>query len=245
MIDKENFSMPVVMLNQPIGVFYGAEYAGVDPANGDALWYVNEKDANGNIVNPKAITNDFSAANFVPLGNPNPPLIGAITNTFGYKGFGLDFTLQGVAGNKIELLGDLFIAQNGTWYDNQLKSQLKSWKKPGNITDVPQARLSYENGNQVRNSRYLSDGSYLKLRTLILSYELPEKIAQKFGLDRMRISFQGQNLLTFTKYIGWDPEVRTDMINALDRSVNNVKTGVEFASPPQPRSIVFTITIGL
>ena len=78
--------MNVVKVGQPIGVFYGAEYAGVDPANGDALWYVNAKDASGNITNPTATTNDFNDANFVVLGNPTPKLIGAITNTFAYKG---------------------------------------------------------------------------------------------------------------------------------------------------------------
>jgi TonB-dependent starch-binding outer membrane protein SusC len=244
-IDKENFSMPVVMLNYPISEFYGAQYAGVNPANGDAIWYVNEKDANGNIVNPGATTNDFSKANFVPLGNPNPPFIGAITNTLEYKGFGLDFTFQGVAGNKIELLGDSFMAMNGNWFDNELKSQLGSWKKPGDITDIPQARLGFGNGNQIRSSRYLSDGSYIKLRTIILSYQLPQKIAEKIGLDRIRISVQGQNLLTFTKNIGWDPEVNSDMVIAQDRSLNNARSGIGYFSPPQPRSIIFTINIGL
>jgi predicted TIM-barrel fold metal-dependent hydrolase len=56
------------------------------------------------LISPKATTRDFSAANFVPLGNPVPPLTGAITNILEYKGFRLDFTFQGVSGNKIELL---------------------------------------------------------------------------------------------------------------------------------------------
>ena len=54
---------------------------------------------------------------------------------------------------------------NGVWFDNQLTSQLDSWKKPGDVTDIPQARLGYDNGDQSRNSRYLSDGSYVKLRS--------------------------------------------------------------------------------
>jgi TonB-linked SusC/RagA family outer membrane protein len=240
-IDNENESMPVIMLGKPIGEFYGAEYAGVDPANGDALWYINKKDANGKIVDPKTTTNDFSAANFVALGNPTPPLNGAITNIIGYKGFELSFTFQGVSGNKIQLYGDPWMASNGSWFDGQLKSQLRSWKKPGDITDVPQARLGYENGNQWRNSRYLSDGSYMKLRSVALSYILPEKVTRKLKLSGMRVSLQGQNLLTFTRYIGWDPEVRSDY----DHSVSDVKAGIDFYSPPQPRSILLTISISL
>jgi len=239
-IDQGNARyMNVVLVGQPIGVFYGAEYAGVDPANGDALWYVNAKDASGNITNHTATTSIFNDANFVVLGTPTPNLIGAITNTFGYKGIELAFTFQGVTGNKIHLIGDQWMGANGVWFDNQLESQLASWKKPGDVTDVPQARFYYDNGDQSRNSRYLSDGSYVKLRSFMLSYEMPKKIISKVKLDRMRIFVQAQNLLTFTKYKGWDPEVSTDFLN------DNITSGCDFYSAPQARSIVFGINIGL
>ena len=231
--------MNVVMVGQPIGVFYGAEYAGVDPANGDALWYVNAKDNNGNITNHTATTSTFNDANFVVLGTPTPNLIGAITNTLGYKGIELAFTFQGVSGNKIHLIGDQWMGANGVWFDNQLESQLASWKKAGDVTDVPQARFYYDNGDQSRNSRYLSDGSYVKLRSFMLSYELPKKIISRAKLDRMRIFVQAQNLITFTKYKGWDPEVSTDFLN------DNITSGCDFYSAPQARSIVFGINIGL
>lgn len=231
--------MNVVKVGEPIGVFYGAEYAGVDPANGDALWYVNTKDANGIVTDHTTTTNDFNSANFVVLGCPTPNFLGAITNVVGYKGFELSFTFQGVSGNKIHLIGDQWMAANGVWYDNQLTSQLASWKQAGDVTDVPQARLGYDNGDQSRNSRYLSDGSYIKLRTLVFSYEIPKRIAQKAGLDRIRLFIQGQNLLTMTRYKGWDPEVSTDFLN------DNITSGCDFYSAPQPRSLVFGITIGL
>jgi TonB-dependent starch-binding outer membrane protein SusC len=231
--------MNIVMVGQPIGVFYGAEYAGVDPANGDALWFVNTKDAGGNITDHKTTTNNFNEANFVALGSPTPNLIGAITNTLGYKGFELSFTFQGVTGNKIHLIGDQWMGANAAWFDNQLESQLNSWKKPGDVTDIPQARLGYDNGDQSRNSRYLSDGSYIKLRSFMISYELPKRLISKAGLDRMRVFVQAQNLLTFTKYKGWDPEVSTDFLN------DNITSGCDFYSAPQPRSIVFGINIGL
>ena len=144
-----------------------------------------------------------------------------------------------VTGNKIHLIGDQWMAANGVWFDNQLRSQLASWKNPGDVTDVPQARLGWDNGDQSRNSRYLSDGSYVKLRSFMLSYEMPKKIVSKVRFDRIRIYIQAQNLLTFTKYQGWDPEVSTDFLN------DNVTQGADFYSAPQPRSIVFGINIGL
>ncbi len=230
--------MNVVMVGQPIGVFYGAQYAGVNPANGDAIWYVNQKDANGNIINPEATTNNFNLANYVVLGNPNPPYIGAITNTFLYKGFELNFTFQGVAGNKIHLSGDSYMAANAEWYDNQLRSQLNSWRNPGDITMVPQARFAIANGIQGRNSRYVEDGSYLKLRSLTFAYNLPAKLVSDIGFKSVRVYMMGQNLLTFTKFTGWDPEVSSDFI------VGNVTSGVDFYSPPQPRTITFGINLG-
>lgn len=232
-------NMNVVKVGEPLGVFYGAEYAGVDPANGDAIWFVNEKDDKGNIVNPEATTNDFGAANFVVLGHPTPDYMAAITNTIGYKGLELAFTFQGVSGNMIHLSGDIFMAANAPWFDNQTTDQLDCWKKPGDIVDIPQPRIGYSNGDQARSSRYLSDGSYLKLRSLTLSYELPQKIISKAKFDRIRVYLQAENLLTFTKYIGWDPEVSSDDF------VDNVISGVDFYSAPQPRSITLGINIGL
>jgi TonB-linked SusC/RagA family outer membrane protein len=231
--------MNVVKVGQPIGVFYGAEYAGVDPNNGDALWYINAQDASGNIANPTATTNNFNDAEFIVLGQPTPDIIGAITNTLGYKGIEFAFTFQGVTGNQVHLVGDQWMGASGAWYDNQLRSQLDSWRTPGQVTDIPQARLAWDNGVQSRNSRYLSDGAYVKLRSLSLSYELPQKLTSKIKIDRMRIFFQSQNLFMFTNYEGWDPEVSTDFLN------DNVTQGADFYSAPQPRSVVFGINIGI
>jgi len=231
--------MNVVMVGKPLGVFYGAEYAGVDPDNGDAIWYVNEKDENGVVIDNTTTTNDFAEANFVVLGNPNPPFLGAITNTFSYKGIGLSFTFQGVAGNKIQMAGDPYMAANAAWFDNQTVDQLKSWKEPGDITMIPQARLGYSNGDQGRSSRYISDGDYLKLRSAILSYDLPSSVVSKMKISGLRVYLQGQNLLTFTNYIGWDPEVSTDF------ATDNITSGLDFYSAPQPRTVLVGLSITL
>jgi TonB-linked SusC/RagA family outer membrane protein len=237
--DGSSRFMNVVMVDQPIGVFYGAEYAGADPANGDALWYVNTKDEKGNVIDHTSTTNDFAEANFVVLGNPNPPFLGALTNSFSYKGVGLTFTFQGVAGNKIQMAGDPYMAANAAWFDNQTTDQLGSWKEPGDITMIPQARLGHDNGDQGRSSRYVSDGDYLKLRSAMLSYDLPKELVNKLKLNRLRLYLQGQNLLTFTKYIGWDPEVSSDM------DVSNIRSGYDFYSAPQPRTILIGLSINL
>jgi hypothetical protein len=131
------------------------------------------------------------------------------------------------------------MAANAAWFDNQTTDQLQSWKKPGDITMIPQARLGYDNGDQGRSSRYISDGDYLKLRSAILSYDLPKPLVSKLHLNGLRVYVQGQNLLTFTKYIGWDPEVSSDM------DVSNIRSGYDFYSAPQPRTILVGISINL
>jgi len=229
-IDQANIN--VVKVGHPIGVFFGAEYAGVDPANGDALWYVNKEGRE------RETTNDYNEAEFVTLGSPIPVTIAGITNTVTFKGFTLDFTFQGVFGNKIHNSGGRFMSCNACWFDNQTRDQMRYWDKPGDITDVPEPRLGYSNGDQDRSSRYISDGAYVRLRTVNLGYEFPQSVLSRTGLSRLRLYIIAQNLLTFTKYDGWDPEVSSDAF------VSNIASGIDFYAAPQPKTITFGLNIG-
>ncbi|TSD64574.1 TonB-dependent receptor [Inquilinus sp. KBS0705] len=226
-----------VIEGQPIGVFYGREYAGVDPANGDALYYVNTKDANGNLDRNK--TADYNVAQNVVLGNPTPKYTGGFTNSFAYGGFDLSVTLQGAAGNKIFAGGGQYMsasASNG--FDNQTVDQMKYWDKPGDITDVPEPRLFYANGTNA-SSRYLSSGSYLRCKTVMFGYNIPQSILSKIKVAKARVFMNAYNLFLVTKYKGWDPEVNADY------QATNINLGVDFYSAPQPRTITFGVNIGL
>ncbi|MBC8173345.1 MAG: TonB-dependent receptor [Chitinophagales bacterium] len=225
--------MNVVMVGQPLGAFYGAEYAGVNPDNGDGLFYVND------VEGSEETTTDFNQANYVILGDPNPDFIAGITNTFSYKGVDLEFTFQSVYGNQIHLAGDYWMSSNASQWDNQTVDQLDAWQNPGDITDVPEARLLFDNGTQSRSSRYLSDGSYLRLKTCTLGYTFSKKVMRQLKMDNLRVYLSSYNLLTFTKYRGWDPEVSADSF------VDNVYYGIDFYSAPQPKTLVMGISIGI
>ncbi len=216
---------------EPIGVFYGPKYAGVNPDNGDALYYV--RNANGELET----TNDYNAATYMVLGNPNPDYIGGITNTFSYKGIDFSFLFQGVFGNDVYNGGGKFMSANGDFFDNQTKDQLGRWRNPGDITDIPQARLYGANGTG-ESSRYLSDASYVRLKTITLGYNLPSSIISRAKLSKVRVYVSGQNILTFTDYEGWDPEVNSDTY------ASNVNQGVDFYSAPQAKTITFGVNIG-
>jgi TonB-linked SusC/RagA family outer membrane protein len=226
-----------VIEGQPIGVFYGRQYAGVDPANGDALYYLNTKNADG--TTNKGTTNDYNAAQNVVLGNPTPKITGGITNTFSYAGFDLSFSFYGAFGNKIYNGGGQYMsAEASNGLDNQTTDQLKYWNKPGDITNVPEPRLFYANGTNP-SSRYISDGTYVRLKSLSFGYNLPKSLLAKVKIDRLRVFMNAYNLFVITKYTGWDPEVNADFQSS------NINRGVDFYSAPQPRTITFGLNVGL
>ena len=225
--------MNVIMVGQPLGVFYGAEYAGVDPDNGDGLFYVNETEGSDET------TTDFNLANYVVIGDPNPDFISGITNNFAYKNISLDVTLQSVYGNDVNLQGDYWMSSNASQYDNQTIDQLDAWQNPGDETDIPENRLLFANGTESRSSRYLSDASYLRVKTVTLSFTFPKRLTEKMNMSSLRLYTSAYNLFTFTNYTGWDPEVSTDSFT------DNVYYGIDFYSAPQPKTVVFGVSIAL
>jgi TonB-linked SusC/RagA family outer membrane protein len=221
---------------QPLGVFFTQEYAGVDPANGDALWYKNTANPDGSL--DRTTTNVYSQAQRVVKGSPLPKWTGGITNTFSYKGITLSVLFNGVFGNKINFYGvGRYSSANGRFEDNQTVDQLAAWTTQNTNTNVPEARLYYNNGAQ-SSSRFILDGSFVRLRTATLSYNLPKALINRVKLNNVRFFVTGQNLLTFTKYAGWDPEVNADYI------VSNIAQGYDFYTAPQARTITGGINIG-
>lgn len=237
------------MEGQPIGVFYAQQFAGANPSNGDALYYMNRKPTQQelsdgtafkvkNMFGGQYVTNNYDAAQRVVLGNPNPKFTAGLTNNFSYKGFDLSFMFYMVYGNKIYNGGGAYMSASGNYFDNQTIDQLNAWQQPGDVTMVPQARLFASNGTG-DSSRYLDDGTYLRLKNLTLSYNLPKRLLDRLnGMRQVKIFMTGQNLLTFTKYKGFDPEVNTDYL------AGNISLGNDFYSAPQARTISFGINLG-
>ncbi len=221
-----------LIIGQPIGIFYGVKFAGADPANGDPLFYKQDD---------KTTTNIFSQAGNFIIGDPNPDWIGGITNTVTWKGVELNFLFQGVFGNQVQDGGGGFMSASADWFDNQTRDQLKRWKNVGDITNVPQARINRfgDFDSPSMSTRYVYDASYLRLKNLTLAFNVPQKWAAKAKLSNARLYLSGVNLLTFTDYPGWDPEVNTDY------RAGNVNQGSDFYAAPQIKSFVFGLTIGL
>lgn len=220
---------------QPLGVFFTAEYAGVNPENGDALWYRNRILPDGSL--DRSTTNRYNEAQRVVVGSPLPKWTGGITNTFSYKGLDLSVFFNAQLGQKINFYGvGRFSSANGRFEDNQTVDQLNAWTPQNRNTDIPEARLFFNNGAQP-SSRFIYDGSFVRLRNVTLSYNVPKNYANKLKMTSARIFVAAQNLAVFTKYKGWDPEVNADDI------VGNIAQGYNFYTAPQPRTINFGVNV--
>lgn len=215
-------STNIIKEGEPLGSFTGLKFLGVDPATGDAIY--------DDINNDGAITTEDATI----IGNSQADLIGGITNRISYKHFDLSVFFQFSVGNKILNFSKTTLVNTGADItNNQSVDALRRWRQPGDITDVP--RYEFENTyNNYHSSRFIEDGSYLRLKNLSIGYNFPTHITNKLMLERLRLYVSGTNTWTYTKYSGADPEVST-----LDGSVS--AQGIDFFTLPQVR----TFSVGI
>ena len=226
-----------VIAGYPLGINYLPIFAGVDPATGDQLIF--EKGTGKKIKLTPASQN----ANRVPVGKPNPNFYGGLENTLNYKGFELSMLLTFQEGNTIYDDGGKYQigGRLGSW--NQRRELLDRWQKPGDITNVPRVSL-LEGGNadNSNSSRYLYDVSFVRVRSISLGYNIPVSYLTKLKLTSARFYIAGQNLFTFTKFAGWDPEVTRYRFN---NGASNGASNAPYLPTPQAKSINIGVNIGL
>lgn len=191
----------------PYHTFYVKEFAGVDPQNGNALYYTNTQNADGSYS--KEITNDISKAQAIPYKSVNPKISGGLTNILNYKQVDLSFTLTySLGGYSFDKLGTYI--ENGTSNIYSSKYNLPAyamdrWQKPGDQTNVP--RFVYnQSASDNNSSRYIHSTDHLRLKNLTLGYTLPREWTRKAMVNKARFYFSGSNLLTWAKWNQYDPE---------------------------------------
>ncbi|MGB4541110.1 MAG: SusC/RagA family TonB-linked outer membrane protein [Prolixibacteraceae bacterium] len=252
----------IAQIDNPAGSFYGYRYKGVYTTEEMLI----ARDADGNkITNPNGqevkMVYDFdntryyfelgdamyedvnhdgniNASDIVYLGNANPAFTGGFGSMISYKNFSLNSFFYYREGNDIinrtRMFGEAMFS-----YDNQLRSTLRRWRKPGDETDIP--RALYRTGyNYVGSDRFVEDGSFLRLKYITLTYRVPGKFAQKLGCKSIRVSTTLNNLLTFTNYSGQDPEIT---IRSADDVIYTV--GYDDSNTPRSRDVTFILAITL
>ena len=186
-------------VGEPINSFYVVRYAGVDPQNGDALYY--KKDG-------KSTTNIYDPDDRVIVGSSDPPNFGGFSTTWNYKGITLD-ALFSYSYGAVTYNNDRYNVENSIyWFSNLASSMLQEWKKPGDVTNIP----SPFNDLHGETTRFIEKSDYLRLRNVMLSYNLPERVLNKIKIRSVRIFAQGENLYVWHNFLGYDPEVVTGAI---------------------------------
>ncbi|TAE94439.1 MAG: SusC/RagA family TonB-linked outer membrane protein, partial [Runella slithyformis] len=214
-----------VLVGYPLGAFTGLKFLGVDAATGNAIY--EDKNDDGRI----------SPADDQIIGSPQPKLVGGLTNRISWRNFDLSVFFQFSYGNQILNFSNTTLLNNGfNLENNQVVAALRRWQKPGDITDIPR----YELGNSFNNfhsSRFIEDGSYLRLKNVAFGYNLPTRWLNKVKVNNARLYATAVNLWTLTAYSGADPEVST-----LDGSTT--AQGMDFFTLPQTRNITVGLTVG-
>lgn len=217
----------------PIFNYKMVRWAGVNPTNGDALYY--DKDGK--------ITATYNADDAVLLDGvtPLPIYYGSFGLNASYKGFDLKVDMYYSYGNYIynHTLYSILSDGSGAANKNVDRSLLyDQWKNPGDVTNVP--RQSPSNSANM-STRYLEDASYLRLRNLTLAYSLPKRIAENINLNSLRLFVTGNNLLTFTGFTGFDPEIGDSPYG----TGTGPQGGVLDYSYPASRTLMFGVEVSL
>jgi TonB-linked SusC/RagA family outer membrane protein len=199
----------------PIGSFYGHVANGLFQTQGEvdnwAIQTVGTNSTNStaagdirflDLDNSGVIDDDDRTF----IGNPMPDLTYALNNSLSYKGFDLSIFFQGIYGNDVFNANRMYLEAMSA-AQNQMATVLDRWTVEGSSNSMPRAVLGDPNKNVRSSSRFIEDGSYLRLKDLTLGYTLPASIAKKIAMNNLRVYFSCKNLFTITNYSGFDPEI--------------------------------------
>ncbi len=241
---------------EEVGLFWGYEYAGVyqggdipegtalisasydddgNPIAGEPLFY-EVADEEGNVDGD--ITDDDRQI----IGNPNPDFTWGLTNNFSYKNFDFSIFFQGSHG------GEVFNMTNVQLYNgdaNTLKDYYDNAWTPTN-TDTDDPRVGNSSFREI-SSRFVENGSYIRLKNISVGYNLPKNLIAKYGIENLRLTVSAQNLLTFTKYSGLDPEVNyagaDGGTSKGNNTTDNTVRGFDFGNYPTVKSVSLSLNL--
>lgn len=205
-----------LVVGHSVSEFYINRYAGVNPANGDALWYTKDGQ----------ITNEYNEGDKVMTGKTfDAPWQGGFGTSLAWKGFSLAAQFSWVADRWMFNNDRYFEESNGLYaaYNQSKRLLYDRWKQPGDITDIPRHGVTPQ-----FDDRFLENASFLRLKNVMLAYAFPQRLLSKTNFfSSARIYLQGQNLLTFTGFTGLDPESSSNVYKAQYPMSRQFTLGVE------------------
>lgn len=198
--------------------FYVRQWAGVDPDNGNPLWYVDDTRTN--------TTSTYAQAQRQALGSATPKVFGSLNNTVSYKGFSLDFQLYYNFGNYVRDQWAFYIVDGVDPTENKYAVQLGRWQKPGDITDVPRYEYGLQNNSSSFSTRFLYKGDFIRLRNITVSYRLPKAVTERLKIGSALFYVRGFNLWTktFDDRLTVDPETGIQSLDNLTIPISKTIT---------------------
>ena len=207
-----------LVVGHSVGEFYINRYAGVNPANGDALWLTKDGQT----------TTEFNESDKVMIGKSYiAPWQGGFGTSLSWKGLTLSAQFSWVADRWMFNNDRFFEESNGLYssYNQSRRLLYERWKEPGDITDIPRYGVTPQ-----MDSRFLEDASFLRLKNLMLSYSIPTEALKKSKFfSSARIYLQAQNLFTFTPFTGLDPESSSNVYKAQYPMSRQYSIGVDLS----------------
>lgn len=227
----------IVKVGLPLGTFWGYKTNGVFQTQEE----VNTQPKINSLANTKVGDRKYvdtngdgviSAADKGDLGSSQPKFVGSFSNTISYRDFDLNFSLQGSYGGKIfnALNQQLEISTLGT---NAAATLEDRWTPTNPSNEIPRASSSPLG---IVSERYVEDASFLRLKLITLGYTLPKSLSSKLGTKSIKFYVSAENLITWTKYTGYDPEVSS-------YEQNNLYPGIDFGAYPNSKTFISGLNI--
>lgn len=203
--------------------WYLREYAGVDPADGRPMWYTDEI-VNGVATGNRVTTKTYSTATrYDGLGSSLPKFTGGFNNTFRFKQFDLSVFTYFSTGAKIyDNLYSQLMHSGGSVGRQLATDTYRQWQKPGDVTDVPRFVINNTDLGNSQSSRFLYDGSFMRVKNITLGYALKKNWLESIHLTNVRLYLMAENPFTLAKHKGMDPE--SALTGITDNDIPNVKT---------------------
>ncbi len=238
----QNGTYQILQVGQPIGTFYGWKFLGVYSRDEDNINGVKYGSETGKLFRGgDPIWDDYNNDKIIDsqdkqiIGNAQPLFTGGFSNDISYKNFSLNVLLQFSYGN--DIYSNLNMMHNWVFaYNNVSTDALNRWREQGDVTNYPRPIRNDPLGNEYNrvSDRWIEDGSYMRLKNVTFAYDLPLKLAKKIFLSGLQFYVTGENLITWTHYTGYDPEVS---------SYSGLQIGIDDGSYPQSRTYIFGLNL--
>ncbi len=226
-------------VGSPMGLFYGYKSLGIFPTqlSADEAGLVdkagrrfNAGDVHFDDLDDNGVIDELDRQ---VIGDPHPEFVTGIYNRFSYRGISLGIMLTWTEGTDVfNYLRSQVVSMTG--YDNQTTAVYSRWQSDGQLTEIPKASFGDPMGNNRFSSRWIEDGSFIRMKHVTLSYTFSNKLA---FINSLNVFLTGSNLVTITRYLGYDPE-----FSYMDGVLGQ---GIDYGKIPQPRSVMIGIKVGL